>query len=184
MRHELAQGDRRAGAVVGGEAREVAAHGGVDVDLAALGQLHDGDVGEQLRNRTHTVDGGGGGGDAGGLLSEACRPRDALVVDQRDRHRRETLLVALALDHGFEGARDVRVRRAGRDPRGAVRGAGRKGERERQGGGRPAVQRETRDSRPGGPSRSDSGDRSVHQDLGVGAETQAHVPEVIGQGAE
>ena len=58
----------------GREVREVAAHGGIDVDLAALYQLHDGDVGEQLRHRAHAVDRGGGGGDAGGLARRSRPP--------------------------------------------------------------------------------------------------------------
>ena len=102
VRHELPQGDGRAGRVVGGEVGEVVGDGGVDVELAAFVQLHDGDVGEELRDRPDAVDGGGGGGVAGGLLAEAGRPRDAFFIDQRDGHGREALLVAFVLDHGAQ----------------------------------------------------------------------------------
>ena len=109
VRHELAQGDGRAGGVVGGEVGEVVRDGRVDVEFAALVQLHDGDVGEELRHRADAVDGGGGGGVAGGLLAEPGCPRDALFVDERDGHGGEALLVALALDHGFECGGDFGV---------------------------------------------------------------------------
>ena len=109
VRHELPQRDGRAGRVVGGEVGEVVGDGRVDVEVAALVQLHDRDVGEELRHRADAVDGAGGGGDAGRLLAESRRPRDALLVDQRDGHGREALLVSLALDHGCERARDFGV---------------------------------------------------------------------------
>ena len=119
VRHELAQGDGRAGRVVGGEVGEVVGHGGVDVEFAALVQLHDGDVGEELRHRTDAVDGCGGGGVAGGLFAEAGRPCDALFVDERDGHGGEALLVTLALDHDPQRLRHLGVAGA----RGRLRGA-------------------------------------------------------------
>ena len=105
MRHELAQRDRDARAVVGCEVGEVVPHGGVDVDLLPLDELQDRDVGEQLRHGTNPVHGLGGRGDAGFLFAEALRPDDAPVVDERDRHRRQVLLRTLALDHGGERGR-------------------------------------------------------------------------------
>ncbi len=137
VRHELPQGDRRAGAVVGREVGEVGADRRVDVDVALLGQLHDGDVGEELRHRAHPVDRLGGGGDTGRLLAEPGSPGDAVAINQRDRDGREPLLVALALDHGGEGGGNFGVVGSGPDRGGSVVpgiGAGQGQEREQREG--------------------------------------------------
>ena len=99
MRHQLPQRDRRAGTVVRREVGQIAAHGRVNVDLVPLGQLHDRDVGEELGYRSDPVHGFGGGGNPRRLLAESVRPDDSAGVDQRNRHRREPLLLPLALDH-------------------------------------------------------------------------------------
>ena len=104
VRHEMAQGDGRAGAIVGSEVGEPGAHRDVEVHAAALDLLHDGDVREQLRDRPYAVHGRRRGGHFTRLIlrAEALRPDHLVAVHQRDRDSGQPLVRPLPLDGGRE----------------------------------------------------------------------------------
>ena len=104
VRHQVAQGDRPAERIARTEVRQIAGDLGVEIDLAALDQLHQRDVGEELGHRSDAVDRVGGGlhSSFGVGEAEAAGPDRPLVVDQRDRQRRQLLVLHLMLDEPLE----------------------------------------------------------------------------------
>ncbi len=125
VRHHLPERDLAAEGVRGVEVGEVAGDRNVEVDLPLLHELHDRDVGEELGDAPHAIDGLRGGAHAvvGMREAEALRPYDLLVVHQRDRDGGKVLAPHLVLDEGRE-LRGHRLVAGGR--RGALRTRGRR----------------------------------------------------------
>ncbi len=133
--HQLAERDGRVESVDRLEVRQDARDRGVEVEGAALDELHHGQVGEQLRHRADAVNGVGRGRRLGLRVGEAvaARPDDLLIVHQRDRQGGQSLGFDFVLDEGVEPFHGVLVGLGGR----RVSGAGGQGagehERDRQG---------------------------------------------------
>jgi hypothetical protein len=107
VRHEHPQGDRLFALLIDGlEVGNVLRHRRIEVELPVFDELHDRDVGEQLRHRPDAVDGLGGRRNRprAVLESEPGRPHHLLVVHERDREGRELLVRDLLRDEPLHSA--------------------------------------------------------------------------------
>ena len=111
VRHQLPERDRFSGCVGRCEIRDVARHRRVEVERAALHQLHDAEVGEELGHGADAVHGFRARACAVAqvLKAEPARPDNALVIDQRNRDCRDVVIAELPLDERLELLRDARV---------------------------------------------------------------------------
>src|SRR5215510_3142788 len=94
MGHELAKGNRRCSRPAWVEVGYIPAHWRVEVERSALHELHDADVGKQLRDGPDAVDRPGGRWCA---VPEICDPEpacpdDVLAFDKRDREAGKRLV--------------------------------------------------------------------------------------------
>ena len=119
MGHQLAERDRRVERVPRRELGQDAGHRCVEFDPPLLDKLHQGQVGEQLRDRTDPVDRLGARRDLPAPIreSEAPGPDDLLVVDQCDRNRGQALRLHHAGDPALQRPGNLAVQRAGPDDR-------------------------------------------------------------------
>ncbi len=127
VRHQLPQRDRRPCGIARLELAEIARDRRIQLHRPALDQLHDADVGEQLRDRSYAIDGLRARRRPARrvLHAEPCRPDDPLVVDQCDGEGGNFLGLHLPRDEGAERVGDVLVAR--------ILGLGRGGELSRFG---------------------------------------------------
>ena len=102
---QVAHGDARGGRGIGdAEAGQVALHGRVELELAGLDQLHDGQGGEGLRRRADHEGGLGRHGAPGGVsLAEALQVDDAVALHDGERDPRHPRRTALPFDVGVDG---------------------------------------------------------------------------------
>ena len=102
--HQLPQGDLLVERVERLEVGQHARDRGVEVEGAALDQLHDGQVGEELRHGADAVDGVGGGRRLRLRVGEAvaARPDDGLIVHQGDGQGGQPLGLDFPLDQGVQ----------------------------------------------------------------------------------
>ena len=117
MRGELAQRDRSAKRIGGVKVGKVVRHRRIEIHALVLDELHDADVGEELRNGADAVDRFGCRRHVFHRVgfAEAARPDDAIAFDERDRKRRQALVAHLGRDDTLEIGGDGSVRRVGRD---------------------------------------------------------------------
>jgi hypothetical protein len=87
MSHHLPQHDRLIEWVARLEIGQVTRDGCIQIEGAALNELHDGDIGKQLRQRTDTINRFSRGRDfrLGIGEAETARSDNALIVHQGDR---------------------------------------------------------------------------------------------------
>ena len=116
MGQHTAKGDRPVVGVgvLDGHPVQVLRHGIVETQLAGVSLLHDGDAGEQLRDRADAVQRVGLRGTTVRRVrqSEAVRRDQLLVVDDSDRDTRDLVDRGLVLDPllpGVDGVGDARV---------------------------------------------------------------------------
>ena len=93
--HQVPQGDRLVEGVLRMQVGQDVGDGGVEVELALLDKLHDGDVGEQLRDGADVVGGFGRGRGAVFGIGQAKSPGpdDLVAADQRNRKGGNLLLL-------------------------------------------------------------------------------------------
>ena len=93
MGHQLPQRDRLVEGIGRLEIGQILRDRRVEIELALLDELHDGEIGEQLRDGADAINGVG----RGRLLrlrigeAEAPRPDDGLIVHQGDGQGRQPL---------------------------------------------------------------------------------------------